>query len=119
MSVPSKLHEPELARRHRIGKAFEWLCCGSTWFGLVVLLVLLVSVLWQALTWPAPKVLPGQAAVKAGVDAGAQTPPLSLKFFTNYDSRHPREAGILAHAHLHEPRAVRHRHAPRAGGRGW
>ena len=95
MSVPAKLQEPELARRHRIGKVFEWLCCGSTWFGLVVLAVLLVSVLWQALTWPAPKVKPG-AAGPTVAKAEDSAMPLSKQFFTNYDSRHPRQAGILA-----------------------
>jgi phosphate transport system permease protein len=95
MSVPAKLHEPHLARRHRIGQAFEWLCCGSTWFGIVVLGVLLLSVGWKAMTWPTPKTKPaGSAAVTA--EAQASSAPLSKKFFTNYDSRKPREAGILA-----------------------
>ena len=44
MSVSGNLREPALAKRHRIGQAFEWLCCGSTWFGMVVLLLLLLSV---------------------------------------------------------------------------
>jgi phosphate transport system permease protein len=82
-----------LARRHRIGKAFEWLCCGSTWFGIVVLGMLLVSVTWKAMTWPAPK---GQPAAKAVAETQTSSPPLSKKFFTNYHSRNPREAGLLA-----------------------
>ena len=106
MSGPTKLHEPNLARRHRIGKAFEWLCCGSTWFGIVVLAVLLVSVFWNAVTWPAPKAKPATsatataqtdatAAKKAEAEKSSAT-PLSLKFLGSYDSRHPRDAGILA-----------------------
>ena len=55
MSDSSKLQTPALAQRHRIGQVFEWLCCGSTWFGLVVLAILLLTVTWKALTWPAPE----------------------------------------------------------------
>ncbi len=104
MSVPKKLHEPNLARRHRIGKAFEWICCGSTWFGIVVLAVLMVSVVWKAVTWPTPKVK-GTASTIAKTDATASKKaeaemssgaPLSLKFLSSYHSRHPRNAGILA-----------------------
>ena len=106
MSVQTKLHEPNLARRHRIGQVFEWVCCGSTWFGIVVLAVLLVSVVWKAVTWPVPKAKPSTNAVattKTGVSAAKKSDdsrpsslPLSTKFLTSYDSRHPREAGILA-----------------------
>lgn len=95
MSVPTKLHEPDLARRHRVGQLFEWLCCGSTWFGIVVLGVLLVSVFWKAMTWPEAKVVPNGAAA-AKVAANQSSAPLSKHFFTNYDSRKPREAGVLA-----------------------
>jgi len=95
MSVRIKLQEPDLARRHRIGKAFEWLCCGSTWFGIVVLGVLLMSVAWKAMTWPAPKAM--TATAQATPDkAQPSPPPLSKKFFTNYHSRNPREAGLLS-----------------------
>ncbi|MBC7817099.1 MAG: phosphate ABC transporter permease PstA [Planctomycetaceae bacterium] len=95
MSVPTKLQEPHLARRHRIGKAFEWVCCGSTWFGVVVLGVLLLSVGWKALTWPPAKAKPANSST-ATVDAQSTSAPLSTKFFSSYDSRKPREAGILA-----------------------
>ncbi len=95
MSVPPKLQEPHLARRHRIGKAFEWLCCGSTWFGIVVLGVLLLSVGWKAMTWPAPKAKPAGSPT-ASTEAQQLSPPLSKKFFTNYHSRNPREAGLLS-----------------------
>lgn len=95
MSVRIKLQEPDLARRHRIGKAFEWLCCGSTWFGIVVLGILLMSVAWKAMTWPAPKAM--TATAQATPDkAQPSPPPLSKKFFTNYHSRNPREAGLLS-----------------------
>lgn len=95
MSVPTKLQEPHLAHRHRIGKAFEWLCCGSTWFGIVVLGVLLLSVGWKAMTWPTPKSKPAPGST-ALAESQQSSGPLSTKFFTNYDSRKPREAGILA-----------------------
>lgn len=95
MSVPTTLQEPQLARRHRIGKAFEWLCCGSTWFGIVVLGVLLLSVAWKALTWPAPKAKPAGSPT-ASVESQQSSPPLSKKFFTNYHSRNPHEAGLLS-----------------------
>lgn len=95
MSVPPKLHEPHLAQRHRIGKLFEWVCCGSTWFGIVILGVLLLSVAWQAMTWPASKAKPDARSI-ATDDANQSSAPLSKTFFTNYDSRKPREAGILA-----------------------
>ncbi|TXT22168.1 MAG: phosphate transport system permease protein [Planctomycetota bacterium] len=94
MSVPAKLHEPNLARRHRIGQAFEWLCCGSTWFGIVVLGVLLLSVGWKAVTWPTEKAKPENSPATAEVRQTSA--PLSQKFLTSYDSRKPREAGILA-----------------------
>lgn len=53
-------------------KGFEWIGAGSTWFGLGVLIVLLVGVLWQGGGW------------------------LTWSFLTNYDSRHPEKAGVLA-----------------------
>jgi phosphate transport system permease protein len=53
-------------------RGFEWICAGSTWFGLGVLIVLLAGVLWKGAGW------------------------LTWSFLTNYDSRHPAEAGVLA-----------------------
>ena len=94
MSVPKNLQAPNLARRHRIGKAFEWLCCGSTWFGVVVLGVLLLSVGWKAVTWPTPKAMPANSPATAVAEQSSM--PLSHKFLTSYDSRKPREAGILS-----------------------
>lgn len=61
-----------LAIRHRIGRAFEGLCWLSTWFGIVVLAVLLFAVIWQAAGW------------------------LDWNFLAHFDSRHPEQAGILA-----------------------
>ena len=95
-SLPMKLHEPNLARRHRIGRWFEWLCCGSTWFGIVVLGVLLLSVMVQALSWPAPKATPGSSVTNPAAVGTSVGRPLSMKFLTSYDSRRPRDAGILA-----------------------
>lgn len=53
-------------------RGFEWTCAASTWFGLGVLIVLLIGVLWQGGSW------------------------LTLSFLTNYDSRHPEQAGVIA-----------------------
>lgn len=53
-------------------RAFEWACACSTWFGLGVLVVLLLGVLWKGGGW------------------------LSWSFLTSYDSRHPEQAGVLA-----------------------
>jgi len=62
----------QLAGRHRKGRAFEWACLLATSLGVLVLVVLLVGVCVQAWGW------------------------LDGDFVSNYDSRHPREAGILA-----------------------
>src|ERR1700722_6334808 len=53
-------------------RAFEWTCAFSTWFGLGVLVILLLGVLWKGAGW------------------------VSWSFLTSYDSRHPEQAGILA-----------------------
>jgi phosphate transport system permease protein len=53
-------------------RLFEWACAFSTWFGLGVLVILLLGVLWEGAGW------------------------LSLSFLTSYDSRHPEQAGVLA-----------------------
>jgi phosphate transport system permease protein len=53
-------------------RGFEWTCAASTWFGLGVLVVLLIGVLWQGAGW------------------------LTWSFLTNYDSRHPENAGVIA-----------------------
>lgn len=53
-------------------RLFEWACAFSTWFGLGVLVILLLGVLWKGAGW------------------------LSWSFLTSYDSRHPEQAGILA-----------------------
>ncbi len=53
-------------------RLFEWGCACSTWFGLGVLVVLLLGVLWEGAGW------------------------LSWSFLTSYDSRHPEQAGVLA-----------------------
>ena len=90
MSDSSKLQTPALAQRHRIGQVFEWLCCGSTWFGLVVLGILLLTVTWKALTWPAP-----EADSVRGPEVTSSR-PLSVQFLTSYDSRIPQRAGIKA-----------------------
>jgi phosphate transport system permease protein len=60
------------ARPSFVGRLFAGACATSAWMGLGVLIVLLVGVLWQGAGW------------------------LSWSFLTNYDSRHPAEAGIRA-----------------------
>jgi hypothetical protein len=51
------------ARSRWTEKGFEWMGAGSTWFGLGVLIVLLLGVLWQGAGW------------------------LTWSFLTNYDTR--------------------------------
>lgn len=63
---------PRMALRNFIGTAFRWVCLGSTWFGLVVLVVLIGGLLWKAWGW------------------------LDWQFFTSFDSFRPARAGILA-----------------------
>jgi phosphate transport system permease protein len=60
------------AKARWLEKAFEWACACSTWFGLAVLIVMLLGVLWQGAGW------------------------LTWSFLTNYDSRRPESAGVLA-----------------------
>jgi len=93
MSDLAKLQIPAMAKRHRIGQIFEWLCCGSTWFGLVVLAVLLLTVTWKALNWPTTEAVGERDRVVA---AESSARPLSVKFLTSYDSRIPQRAGIKA-----------------------
>ncbi len=59
--------------KRRIGQVFSVVCLVSTWFGVVVLAVLLACVLWQAWGW------------------------VGWDFISNYDSSlYPAQAGILA-----------------------
>ena len=53
-------------------RLFEWACACATWFGLGVLVVLLLGVLWKGGGW------------------------VTWSFLTSYDSRDPHKAGILA-----------------------
>ena len=64
--------ESRLAARHRLGRVFGTVCMASTWSSIAMLGVLLVGVVWQAVGW------------------------LDWEFLTNFDSRHPEQAGILA-----------------------
>jgi phosphate transport system permease protein len=78
MSVVPQESPPSLLRGEQnivarwSARLFEWTCAFSTWFGLGVLVVLLLGVLWKGASW------------------------LSWSFLTNYDSRHAEQAGILA-----------------------
>lgn len=71
-SARSLLHDGPHANARLSARLFEWACACSTWFGLGVLIVLLAGVLWKGAGW------------------------LSWSFLTNYDSRHPEQAGVLA-----------------------
>jgi phosphate transport system permease protein len=71
--VADLLHVRRRSLKSRlVEKGFEWMGAASTWFGLGVLIVLLAGVLWQGAGW------------------------LTWSFLTNYDSRHPENAGVLA-----------------------
>ena len=72
MSQSDQVYKSRLATRHRLGRMFGAVCMASTWFGIAVLVVLLMGVVWQASGW------------------------LDWNFLTNFDSRHPEQAGILA-----------------------
>lgn len=72
MSNLDLVFESRLATRHRLGRVFASVCMASTWFCIGVLIVLLIGVVWQAAGW------------------------LDWGFLTNFDSRHPEQAGILA-----------------------
>jgi len=100
MNVSGNLREPALAKRHRIGQLFEWACCGSTWFGMVVLSLLLLSIGWKAMAWPIPDADAVDRAAATKTDAKANAllspRPLSTRFLTSYDSRVPQKAGIKA-----------------------
>lgn len=56
----------------RIGVAFELACRTATWSSVAILVVLMAGLIWKSWGW------------------------LDADFFTNFDSRHPQEAGILA-----------------------
>ncbi len=62
----------QIDSRHSIGKLFEFACWASTWVSLIVLLVLLASVGYQATGW------------------------LSWRFVTSLDGVKVQEAGLLA-----------------------
>jgi phosphate transport system permease protein len=72
VSINEQQYRIRLAARHRKGKLFRWLCTASAWFGLGTLAVLIVGIAWQSKGW------------------------LTWSFLTNFDSRHPEEAGVLA-----------------------
>jgi phosphate transport system permease protein len=63
---------PRREARQRIGTVFEWACLSAIFFGVATLLVLLVDVTIDGLTW------------------------LSLDFLTRYPSRFPERAGVLS-----------------------
>ncbi len=72
MSAPEKSYDSKLASRHRKGRLFLFACLFSTWFGVVLLAVMLAGIAWQAFGW------------------------LDWGFLTRFDSYRPHEAGVLA-----------------------
>jgi phosphate transport system permease protein len=60
------------AKKRWMEKGFESICACSTWFGIAILALMLLGVLWQGAGW------------------------LTWSFLTNYDSRRPEHAGVLA-----------------------
>lgn len=72
MSNHDEVFTTRLASRHRLGRLFERVCMVFTWFGVVVLFVLLAGVLWQSAGW------------------------VNWDFISSFDSRHPEQAGIIA-----------------------
>ena len=65
--------ETGLSVRHRVNRAFQWVCWSATWSGLLVLTVLLAGLFWQAGGW------------------------LDWGFLTSFDSQlHPERAGLKA-----------------------
>jgi phosphate transport system permease protein len=70
--VPGRLRSEASVRPRFVARIFAGACAASAWLGLGVLVVLLIGLLWQGAGW------------------------LSWSFLTNYDSRHPAEAGVLA-----------------------
>lgn len=66
------IYASRLRSRHRLSRLFEWICLLSTTFGVFVLAVLLLCILYRAWGW------------------------LDYGFLTNFDSRFPEKAGIVA-----------------------
>jgi phosphate transport system permease protein len=96
----SWVQEASEGKRHRLGRAFELACSASTWFGFVVLLVLLASIFAKAVTWPSESVSgrtrEGSGAAQSTTSTTRASGPLSLRFLTSYDSRTPTKAGLKA-----------------------
>lgn len=64
--------DKQLRARHRKSRLFEVVCAIATWFGIVILVILLASVAYRAYGW------------------------LDWQFLTSYDSRRPAKAGVFA-----------------------
>ncbi len=65
--------DSELARRHRYGMIFEWVCWLATWGSVVILGVLIATMAWQAMGWLTPKFLvsmPRRNPADAGILPG-------------------------------------------------
>ena len=74
-SPPTPVDRGEVPRAYLTGRAFEWLCRSATYFGVAVLVVLLLSVAWQSrdrvgwefLTSHDSTLDPGKAGVLGGM----------------------------------------------------
>lgn len=77
------------------------LCWSAAALSIAMLALLLGVVLWKALTWP-PTEIPVQARTASTAQVEQQPPAstrhraLDWRFLTNFDSRKPENAGILA-----------------------
>ena len=72
MSVSNQEFDKQLLGRHRKSQIFLTICTIATWFGIVILGILLVSVAYRATGW------------------------LDWQFVTSYGSRKPEQAGVFA-----------------------
>lgn len=70
--TPHDVFARGLSNRHLKATLFGWVCSLATWFSLVMLAVLLLTVTWQAYGW------------------------VSWSFLTHFDSYRPEKAGLLA-----------------------
>ncbi len=72
MSLGFDIPPDDIIARNRRERVFQWLCVSATWFGVVVLGMLLVGTAVQAFGW------------------------LDWQFLSSWDSRFPKKAGLLA-----------------------
>lgn len=87
MSDITLTFQKRLQRRHRMSSLFAWICLFSTWFGLLVLAVLMVGLFLKATgVWD---------PVAGGPDVETRN-WLTLSFLTEHMSRKPEQSGMIA-----------------------